>query len=166
MYHQRNNTMPYGYNNATNVAGATTNNMSNVAGAATNNMANVAGAEANMPNMPQEVSPYQYGCQHPLLQTLQNCEAMCEHTLTCLLYMNDSACRACQIQLLMDCGDICGVAAKFVARNSPCCQVILRACAQICEACACECAKYPDPESQMCAQMCMHCANECKACLR
>ncbi|AOT73016.1 ferredoxin [Geosporobacter ferrireducens] len=98
-----------------------------------------------------------------MVETIQNCEAVCEHMTTHLKHRYDIHYRVRQLQFLRDCADICGLTAKFIARNSCFAKQAATLCAYICEVCGAECARFPDAESQSCAQICMHCARECRA---
>lgn len=98
-----------------------------------------------------------------VLQTVQNCEAICEHMISLLLCYKDVHARALQIQLLRDCADICSITAAYLARQSLLIPSITNLCAYICELCGNECKKFPDPESQKCSQICLNCAKECRA---
>lgn len=98
-----------------------------------------------------------------LVKTIHDCEAICEHMTTLLKRKPDVQMRMKQLQLLRDCADICGLTAKYVARNSPFAKTTASLCARICEACGSECARFPDMESQHCARVCMNCAKECRA---
>lgn len=97
-----------------------------------------------------------------VLMAVQDCEAMCEHTITMVLGKPDVHLRVQQIHLLHDCADICTLTAKYIARLSTFAHHLAHMCAQICEACAAECMRFPDHESQHCAQVCMNCAQECR----
>lgn len=96
-----------------------------------------------------------------LISVIQHCEAMCEHMVTYVASRKDVCRRTRQLQLLRDCADICALTAKYVARDSMFAKHTAELCACICEACARECARFSDPQSQHCAQICMHCAREC-----
>ncbi|MEW9124155.1 MAG: four-helix bundle copper-binding protein [Thermotaleaceae bacterium] len=98
-----------------------------------------------------------------VLASLQNCEVMCEHMTMYMKYRYDVQYRVVQLQLLRDCADMCGITAKYIARTSCSAKITAGLCACICELCAVECAKFPDPESQHCAQVCLHCARDCRA---
>lgn len=98
-----------------------------------------------------------------LIQVVQHCEAVCENMQHYVSNLPDAAVRAEQMQLLHDCADICGLTAKFLARNSMFARQTAALCACICLVCGCECARFPDPMSQHCAQVCLHCARECQA---
>jgi hypothetical protein len=97
-----------------------------------------------------------------LLRTVQDCEAMCEQTLTAVSGMPDVEIRTMQLRLLRDCADICGLTAKYIARDSMFTKALANLCADVCDVCGCECAKFPDCISQHCAQVCFHCARECR----
>lgn len=97
-----------------------------------------------------------------VLETLQECAAMCERMCTLLLDYPDVQARGKQIKLLSDCAAICTLAAKYVARESTFTKYICDLCAYVCEVCGNECIKHHDKESQMCGKMCHSCANECK----
>ncbi|CAH2214938.1 four-helix bundle copper-binding protein [Tepidibacter aestuarii] len=96
-----------------------------------------------------------------LLETLQECEATCEHMTTFIKKKYPK--RKLQLILLRDCADICGLTAKYIARQSPFARDAARLCANICYRCGMECAKYPDRESQRCSKICLNCARECQA---
>lgn len=97
-----------------------------------------------------------------LIETIQSCEAICEHMTTHLKHRHDVHARLVQLQLLRDCADICGLTAKFIARNSVFAKCIANICAYICEMCGRECLRFPDVESQNCARICLHCAQQCR----
>lgn len=98
-----------------------------------------------------------------LVNTIQDCEAVCEHMTTYVKKRHDVQARTRQLILLRDCADICGLTAKYVARNSPFARQAAGLCACICEVCGRECARFSDPQSQNCAQVCLNCARECQA---
>lgn len=98
-----------------------------------------------------------------VLQTIQDCEVICEHTISVLEGNPDAQMRVRQLMLLRDCADICGLTAKYIARCSPFAKHMAQLCAVICEACAAECLRFPDAASQHCARVCLHCAQECRA---
>lgn len=98
-----------------------------------------------------------------LVKVIQDCEATCEHMTTHLKKRSDVHMRTRQLILLRDCADICGLTAKYVARDSIFARQCAVLCACVCEVCGAECARFPDRESQHCAMVCMHCARECRA---
>lgn len=97
-----------------------------------------------------------------LVDHIQECEAVCEHMTYHLKKMEHcSPSRVNQALLLRDCADICGLTAKYVARDSFFSREAAALCAQICIACGNECSKFPDQMSQHCAQVCYNCAKHC-----
>lgn len=97
-----------------------------------------------------------------LVNAIQECEAVCEHMTHHLKMMGENySTRTTQAILLRDCADICGLTAKYVARDSYFAVDTASMCAQICEACGDECSKFPDNMSQNCAQVCYNCAKHC-----
>lgn len=63
---------------------------------------------------------------------------------------------------MQDCADICATSARYLSRHSPFAKAMIKKCAEICEACGRECARFPDEASQLCARICFHCAKECR----
>lgn len=98
-----------------------------------------------------------------LIDIVQKCEATCENMQHYVSNLPDASARAMQMQLLHDCADICGLTAKFLARNSMFARQAAALCACICMVCGNECARFPDPMSQHCACVCLHCARACQA---
>ncbi|MBB6215424.1 hypothetical protein HNQ80_001513 [Anaerosolibacter carboniphilus] len=98
-----------------------------------------------------------------LIRTIQDCEVICEHMIAYLKHMPDVHTRVVQLHLLRDCADICGLTAKYIARNSTFAKHIANICVCICEVCGGECARFSDPKSQNCARVCLHCAQQCRA---
>ena len=97
-----------------------------------------------------------------LVRTIQDCEATCEHMTHHIKKLPDYNMRIRQAVLLRECADICGITAKFIARNAIFSKHVAALCANICDACGTECARFPDEMSQHCAEMCFHCAKECR----
>lgn len=65
------------------------------------------------------------------------------------------------IELDMDCAQICRLAAGYMARGSRFAEALCGLCAEICQACAQECAKHSMEHCQRCAAACRACAQEC-----
>jgi hypothetical protein len=62
-----------------------------------------------------------------------------------------------------DCGDMCAMAGKLIARNGAFMNPMCEACRKACDGCGAECAKYPhDEHMARCAQACKDCAKACK----
>lgn len=96
-----------------------------------------------------------------LVQTVQNCEATCEHMTTYIMSLPDVRSRARQASLLRECADMCGMTAKMLARNSMIDKRIADLCARILRECGNECAKFSDAMSQQCSKICLETAGNC-----
>lgn len=97
----------------------------------------------------------------PLHHTVQQCASVCDHMVTAMLGAPDVENRRNQIRLLIDCAHVCHKLATYLASNSPFAKRMASLCAQVCEACGRECARFSDQMSRMCAEICMTCAQEC-----
>lgn len=115
-----------------------------------------------MVNMYNHHHNVHHGNINPLVDTIQDCEAICEQMLYMLKTYPDVQARVMQMALLKDCADICGLTAKYIARMSPFSKKMAELCALVCEACGTECARFPDQHSQHCARVCLHCAQACR----
>jgi hypothetical protein len=96
------------------------------------------------------------------LQILEKCTAICERVGGNLLSSQDIYMRGNQLKLMKDCADICNTCAMYMARNSPYTQSLANYCAYVCEACANECLRFSDHDSQLCGQTCLECARACR----
>ncbi len=91
------------------------------------------------------------------------CRRACIETAArCLTLGGKHAFREHQV-LLLDCADICGLAADFMSRGSPSHAQACGVCAQICAACAAHCEQMIDGDQMMraCADMCRRCGDRC-----
>jgi hypothetical protein len=62
-----------------------------------------------------------------------------------------------------DCGDICAMAGKLIARDGAFANLMCVACAKACDGCGAECAKFPNDEHMtVCAKACKECATACR----
>jgi hypothetical protein len=62
-----------------------------------------------------------------------------------------------------DCGDMCAMAGKLVARDGAFMNAMCEACAKACDGCGAECTKFPhDEHMTKCAQACKDCAKACR----
>jgi hypothetical protein len=67
------------------------------------------------------------------------------------------------LNLCVDCGDTCAVAARISARQGSLAVAICEACANACDVCAVECEKFPQEKHMAdCAQACRECAKACR----
>lgn len=99
--------------------------------------------------------------QQTAMSALLACMAACEHCASACLREDDVAAMAECIRLDRDCADACALTARLLARASRFTHEVAQMCAQICQACAAECAQHKHDHCQECAQACKHCADEC-----
>ena len=91
------------------------------------------------------------------------CAVTCHHCATACLQEQDVKMLARCIALDLDCAAICELAAGAMARGSEQVQAICALCADICEACADECARHTTMQHCVaCADACRRCADECR----
>jgi hypothetical protein len=67
------------------------------------------------------------------------------------------------IRLNRDCADICLTTVGYISRGSRQLTHLLRACEEIAEACAAECAKHNYEHCQVCEKACRSCADACRS---
>ena len=93
-----------------------------------------------------------------------DCADACDHCAAACLQEDDVKIMARCIALDMDCAQISRLAASYMARGSEMARSLCTVCAEICEACANECARHAHMEHcQRCAAACRRCAEECRA---
>jgi len=101
---------------------------------------------ASLPQAGQErakiESKGEFSMHERVLKVVQDCEAVCEGTLTAVLGMPDVQARVMQIHLLHDCADICTLTAKYIARCSSFAKHLAHLCAHVCEMCGKHCLMY------------------------
>ncbi len=90
------------------------------------------------------------------------CADACDHCTTACLDEKELAMMVGCIKLDQDCAAICRLAASFMARGSPHAAKLCALCAEICEACAGQCAQHAHAHCQACAEACRSCAAECR----
>ncbi len=67
------------------------------------------------------------------------------------------------LKTCVDCGDVCAVAAKIMARDGALVGPVCEGCALACDACAAACEKHPNDEHmKACAAACRDCAKACR----
>lgn len=97
-----------------------------------------------------------------LIDALNNCATVCNHCITACLEEEDVKMLANCIKLDIDCAEICGIVAGFLARGSAHASHLLPECADICNTCAEECEKHTHMEHcKECAEACRKCAEAC-----
>ena len=65
-------------------------------------------------------------------------------------------------QMCIDCAEVCGAAAKLVARGSPFLVDICAACAKVCDDCLATCEPLNDPEMKLVVESLRKCAMSCR----
>ena len=97
------------------------------------------------------------------IDTCTNCRAVCIQTVNHCLTKGGKHADAKHIRALLDCADMCDVAARFMLRESSSHAEVCRACAAVCNACASSCeAMADDDDMKRCAEVCRECAKSCE----
>ena len=96
------------------------------------------------------------------IESCYQCATACDHCAVSCLQEPDPKPMADCIRLDIDCSGICRLATGYMARGSQLASSICMACAEVCDACGDECAKYPMSHCQECSQACRRCADECR----
>jgi hypothetical protein len=96
------------------------------------------------------------------IEACNACADACDFCAASCLKEPDPKAMARCIALDMDCAQICRLAAGYMARGSEFAGAICQACADVCDACGDECAKFQMAHCQECAQACRRCADECR----
>lgn len=97
-----------------------------------------------------------------LIATLAECAAACNRCSILCLEEKDVHKMATCIRLETDCAQICQLTAAFLSRNSNYAVHLVKVCAEICSACAQECAKHSNMEHcKICEELCKQCADMC-----
>lgn len=93
----------------------------------------------------------------------QNCSTVCLQTVAHCLKKGGIYTGGQLVGLLLDCAEICRANANIMARGSTFHGLTSAVCAEICRACAQECAVlHEDPELKNCAQVCLQCEQSCR----
>jgi hypothetical protein len=66
------------------------------------------------------------------------------------------------IKIMMDCIEICQIAADSMVRHSPVYAEICFACMAVCETCATSCEALDSSKLGHCAELCYKCADACR----
>ena len=90
------------------------------------------------------------------------CAVECLHCAAACLGEPDVKKMARCIALNTDCAQICQLAVAYMAGGSPFAGALCRLCAEVCDACAEECARHDMDHCQQCAEACRRCAEECR----
>lgn len=96
------------------------------------------------------------------VEECQGCHDTCLEAVGYCLQMGGEHAMPGHIRLLMDCAEICQTSANFMIRMSDLHTKTCGVCAEVCERCAKECARFDnDSVMQRCAETCTNCARSC-----
>ena len=96
------------------------------------------------------------------IDACMECHADCLHTsMTYCLDMGGAHVGAGHLRLMLNCAELCQVAANFMLSDSALHAVACKACAEVCSACADSCDQVGDMDE--CAALCRRCASACAA---
>ncbi|MGV3654041.1 MAG: four-helix bundle copper-binding protein [Noviherbaspirillum sp.] len=96
------------------------------------------------------------------IEACNACAIACDHCAASCLQEADPKPMARCIALDIDCAQACRLAVGYMARGSEMAGIFCQACAEVCDACGDECAKFQMDHCQECAQACRRCADECR----
>lgn len=96
------------------------------------------------------------------IQACYECAQACDTCAAACLQEPDPKMMARCIALDDECAAICRVAAQLMSRGTEHAHLVCQLCADICDACAQECASHQAQHCQDCAAACRRCADECR----
>lgn len=98
------------------------------------------------------------------IDACHECHRICSATIPHCLEMGGRHAEMRHIRLMIDCAEICAVAASLMSRGSELHADLCGVCAEACRKCAESCERLAD-DAQMarCAEICRHCADACAA---
>jgi hypothetical protein len=100
-------------------------------------------------------------CMKECARCARECESCFKHCVSLVAEGKKEHLRT--LRTCNDCGDMCAMAGKLVARDGAFMNAMCEACANACDGCGAECAKYPhDEHMSRCAQACKDCAKACR----
>lgn len=92
-----------------------------------------------------------------------SCRDTCQKTLfTHCLPMGGAHVEEEHVKIMLECIDICQIAADFMTRQSPHHGLTCGVCAEICTACADSCDRLDSEHMKECAEICRRCAEHCE----
>jgi len=95
------------------------------------------------------------------IEACNACADACDYCAAACLREDDVKMMVACIALDVDCSAICRMAASYMLRDSRFAVGLCALCAQVCEACAAECARHPEEHCQDCAKACGRGAQAC-----
>ena len=91
------------------------------------------------------------------------CHRICEEAITHCLQTGGAHADPDHVTLMLDCAEICRTAAELLVRGSRFSASIAALCADVCQTCATECARFTDDAHMIsCAEACRRCAQSCR----
>lgn len=97
------------------------------------------------------------------VEECQRCQESCLESIPHCLEKGGAHAAPDHIGLLSACAEICDTSARFMLLGSKHHSQTCGVCAEVCEACASDCAKFTDDEMmQRCAETCRACARSCR----
>jgi hypothetical protein len=96
------------------------------------------------------------------IEQCEKCHDVCTRTLTHCLDQGNRQADTKHISALLDCIEFCATCASFMLRDSPAHRRVCGICAEVCDACAVSCERFPDDKAvNECAKECRRCADSC-----
>jgi len=97
------------------------------------------------------------------IQSCWSCRHECQTVLfNHCLEMGGKHAEPAHVKIMIDCIQICQLAADAMVRKSSLHEIICATCAEICNACSESCEKLESIEMKRCAEFCRRCAESCK----
>jgi Domain of Unknown Function (DUF326) len=104
-------------------------------------------------------------CARACLDCQLECDTCFLHCKT--LVLGGAKDHARTMDTCLGCAEMCSLAAKLAARNSPFAGTVCETCAKICDECGEACSKFKeDQHMSRCAKACSACAAECREMLK
>ena len=99
----------------------------------------------------------------PCIDACSNCHNTCKETMfQHCLEVGGKHVEKAHINLMVDCIEICQIAANLMLRGSGKASDICKICADICDDCANSCEALEDEKMESCAEACRDCADLCR----
>lgn len=93
---------------------------------------------------------------------MANCAKVCNETLAYCLEQGGDHVKAEHLKVMIDCVDVCTLAARLHERDSRLRVQAMEICASACKTCAETCEEFQDDEvMRLCAQACRECQQHC-----
>jgi hypothetical protein len=96
------------------------------------------------------------------IESCMACITACHHCASVCLEENPEKFAGC-IRQNMKCGTICFATVQMMTLGSEQADELCLICAEVCNACAAECANYRNNDCIQCARACLKCAEACRS---